>query len=252
MPISLEDLEELCTRYPDLEGWLHAFAREDRGFASTQEFVEINGSDPERIYELFEELEGMGLGTHQPDWRPIFPGMAEGRFHWKVKTNTLRKAWLGNDRALEEINRSIEPPEDDPEEDEEESEEEDLDAEDNDSEDDSETDPDEADEDEDSSEDGVETGWRQYDFPLRPDRVLSFELPADLSAHEATRLSLFVKSLPLGGDLPEAWEDEEEVPSHGFDFPLRPDLTVPMEIPADITASEADRLGRLFTSLPID
>lgn len=54
-----------------------------------------------------------------------------------------------------------------------------------------------------SLEPGALEGWVDHKFRLRQDVEISFSLPGNLSSKEANRLSLWVKCIPLDGDVDE-------------------------------------------------
>jgi len=51
---------------------------------------------------------------------------------------------------------------------------------------------------EEMTEPAVEHDWITHSFHLRPDLTLELDLPADLTAQEATRIARFVEALPFG------------------------------------------------------
>lgn len=53
------------------------------------------------------------------------------------------------------------------------------------------------DEEEDDEMDNEDDELLTHTFNLRPDRIITISLPVDLTAKEAERMSLFVKSLPM-------------------------------------------------------
>ncbi|GAB4087957.1 hypothetical protein [Hydrogenophaga soli] len=52
----------------------------------------------------------------------------------------------------------------------------------------------------DDSDNSEDVDFVEHTFVLRPDLPISFELPTDLSDHEASRLAAFIKTLPFGQD----------------------------------------------------
>jgi hypothetical protein len=53
---------------------------------------------------------------------------------------------------------------------------------------------------------------------------------------------------PISGEEENDEEEQEELLEHRFR--LRPDMVVPIELPADITAAEAERLSNFIHSIP--
>lgn len=84
-------------------------------------------------------------------------------------------------------------------------------------------------------------------YVLRKALTLEFDLPADLSHEEASRLGYFVKAL--------AWNEagEQEASSVEYhELRLREDVTVELELPVNLQYLEADRLSAFFDTLPLE
>jgi hypothetical protein len=215
---------------------------------SAQQIVNSSGSAPFRIACLFDELAALGLGRHQQNWEAIIPGTVPGRFNWRVSTESLGKFYLGEVGMIKEL--SPLPPNQVEEENDPDLEDVDSDVEEQDDDDDEGCDLvfDSEDEEEGAEDD---TEWCPHVFPLRKDKDIKLELPSDFTIGEAERFALFLKSLPLAGEFPEEWSEEEEIPENTFRYLLRHGLWIETDFPADFTDDEARRLGLFLISLPI-
>ena len=68
--------------------------------------------------------------------------------------------------------------------------------------------------------------------------------PADLSKHYDV-----IKALAYEEDLPQESTEPEEESTVSVDYPIRPNLNVTINIPRDITKTEAERLGDFIKTI---
>jgi len=115
----------------------------------------------------------------------------------------------------------------------------------------------EGDEEEEDDESGEEDdNLTLHTYVLRPELVIHFILPTDLTKHEANRLSQFVDSLSFI----DPYSDEDEVQEDNecddkeidHFYILRRDESVIISLPADLTPQEANRISQFVDSLSFE
>jgi hypothetical protein len=80
-------------------------------------------------------------------------------------------------------------------------------------------------------------------YRLRKNFELELDLPCDLNADETRRIGSFVQAFAFGSS-----SDEDRI----YELPLRPDLCVDVELPLNLTNSEADRIENYLWTLPLE